>query len=849
MLGNGIVGINDTEFTMYMTNEEIVAMPYIDSSVNNDEKLYCTDVTSVLFDLNENDVPEIYPGIVGVEYPDDLTNVPIRLGLRHIESGKSLTIPIRTNIKYAVEENEGMENHSLILNENNTSVYLMENADEDISQNPTKVGNVTKLFAKNGENNNSLTIEFEHTYTFEEGKKYTLYIPFSESGDGETILGNACDGWARLQIKVVPEYLTWQETGKDWYNESTDAGSWKQSNEAELYMGTKNESQDVNGNDDVTAFTYSPLYFTKITVLDGKELPLVDPTTDANGTSTVANIGNIKYEMAIDTVRNSEAKYQIKPYYINKVEQIYFKPEATLFKQHYLDYQKAWVEFTLERNKPYWMASPLRAVYAGDMYAPYATGKQETPAFEDIEFSYKEDSPYHRWKLPFYQKAWNKAVAYSMIENPTLTAAVADGTNVVGVSAVKSNWSIEYNDVWVPYSIGKGFYMRVDEKEDDAVTVRLPKADKEYTYQQTKAGESLHPVGDRTEAGLLATSLNNATVEVDLTKVNGESATDVEAGEARHFLVGNPYMTYLNMGEFLKVNSSILNNKYWTLANDAPTAVVGTPDVPFTGDDGTLGSVSGTVKPMEAFFIEVKPNVTDEQLKVTFTEAMMSDTEIEATSETKAASFAATNPTLTITAERGETRSVAKLLTSDKAENGYRASEDAVVLLDSELDAPMVYTVAGSRAAQVNAVKKISNIGLGVYNAGDDEVTITISGISRMATPLYLYDAATRQSTRLEGDSYELRVSGDSHGRYYLRNSAMADELENTISIYSARPGEVIVSALQPVKDIRVFALNGAQVRRFSVNTTRYTFTLPAGIYMIQATDGERGQTEKVLVR
>ena len=856
LFGKGLLRINDTEFTMYMTNEEIVAMPYIDSSVNNDEKLYCTDVTSVLFDLNENDVPEIYPGIVGVEYPDDLTNVPIRLGLRHIESGKSLTIPIRTNIKYAVEENEGMTNHSLILNGNNTSVYLMENVDEDISQNPTEVGEVTALFAKDGESNNSLTIEFKHTYPFEEGKGYTLYIPFSESGDGITILGNACDGWARLQIKVVPEYLTWQETGKDWYNESTDAGSWKQSNEAELYMGTKNESQDVNGNDDVTAFTYSPLYFTKITVLDGKELPLVDPTTDANGTSTVANIGNIKYEMAIDTVRNSEAKYQIKPYYINKVEQIYFKPEATLFKQHYLDYQKAWVEFTLERNKPYWMASPLKAVYAGDMYAPYETGVQGrvTPAFEDITFNYETDSPYHRWRLPFYQKAWNKEVAYSMIVNPTLQeGAVADGTNVVGVSAVKSNWSIEYNDVWVPYSIGKGFYMRVDEKEGSAVTVRLPKADKEYTYQQTtRAGESLHPKGDRTEAGLLATSLNDATVEVDLTKVNGESATDVEANEARHFLVGNPYMTYLNMAKFLEVNggkNGILTPKYWTLANGAPTAVVGTPDVPFTGENATAGSVSGKVKPMEAFFIEVKPGVTDDQLEVKFTEAMMSDTEISATAETKAAAFTATNPTLTITAERGETRSVAKLLASDKAENGYRASEDAVVLLDSELDAPMVYTVSGSRAAQVNAVKEISNVGLGVYNAGDEEATITISGISRMASPLYLYDAATRQSTRLEGDSYELRVSGDSHGRYFLRDAELGDELENTISIYSAQQGEVIVSSLRPVKDIRIFALNGSQVRRFSVNTTRYTFTLPAGIYLIQATDGERGQTEKVLVR
>lgn len=251
---------------------------------------------------------------------------------------------------------------------------------------------------------------------------------------------------------------------------------------------------------------------------------------------------------------------------------------------------------------------------------------------------------------------------------------------------------------------------------------------------------------------------------------------------------------------------------------------------------------------MQAFFVELKEPLTgDAKLEVKFTTSMMAEQATTKSMDTK--SYAATNPTLTITAERGETRSVAKLLTSDKAENGYRASEDAVVLLDSELDAPMVYTVAGSRAAQVNAVKKISNIGLGVYNAGDDEATLTISGISRMATPLYLYDAATRQSTRLEGDSYELRVSGDSHGRYFLRDAELGDELENTISIYSARQGEVIVSSLRPVKDIRVFALNGSQVRRFSVNTTRYTFTLPAGIYLIQATDGERGQTEKVLVR
>ena len=145
-------------------------------------------------------------------------------------------------------------------------------------------------------------------------------------------------------------------------------------------------------------------------------------------------------------------------------------------------------------------------------------------------------------------------------------------------------------------------------------------------------------------------------------------------------------------------------------------------------------------------------------------------------------------------------KSKASLLTYDKADNGYKADEDAVVLLDSELDAPMVYTVSGSKAAQVNAVKSIRNIGLGVYNETNDEVTLTIEGVSRLAEPLYLYDAHTRKSVKLEDDSYSLQVAGDSHGRYFLRDSELGSELENTISIYSARRGQVIVSSLRPVR-------------------------------------------------
>lgn len=551
--------------------------------------------------------------------------------------------------------------------------------------------------------------------------------------------------------------------------------------------------------------------------------------------------------MAVNNTGTNNA-IEVVPYYGNKVSQIYFKPKAKLVNQHYLDYEKAWVEFEMSNNDKRWFASPLQDVYAGDFYAPTITGRQETGAFNDITYNGTNS----RWAPAFYQKAWNSTIKYKPDTDEDMKE----------VAAVKSNWSIEYNDVTVSYPIGKGFYLSVEEVPtsnggNGTALVRLPKADAVTDYQYEAAMKASVLRADDTyskaNSGQLAAykntdgSLSNGTVTVKLDDLFGESEDDV-AGEGstltkRHFLVGNPYMTYLNMDEFFNRNSN-LAKKYWRLENGTARAVVGTPDVPF-GEDG---AATGTVEPMEAFFVELEDNATVNDNTITFTPSMMSATEIvEDGATTKGAT--ATNPVITITAERGEIKSVATLSTSDRADNGYKADEDAVVLLDSELDAPMVYTVAGSLAAQVNAVKSIDNIGLGLYNDSREEVTITINGLSRSANPLYLYDAHTGKSVKMEGDSHSMTIGGDSHGRYYLRNSEPGSELDNAISIQSTQRGRVIVSAIRSVKEIKAFSLSGSQVCGFSVNSTQYGFDLPAGIYMIYASDGERERTEKVIVR
>lgn len=847
-LFNELLGDNETEPKLIIGDgrsqaeirwtEKVVAIPYVPSITSPSNSYeFCTEPQEQTLAISSS--PTMKVGFPNITYPDLMNGVPLRVGLHHLASGATLVnVPIQKGITFGMASGD---NRAIGLpSQNNRTIYLRQ------GQNYLPVGTVTALSANTSEGG-SLSLSFSYNNNnnplFAEGEIYSLYIPFGEY-EGNNQVEGSCEGYAILPIKVVPEYLTWQgnEEGNNvWYND----GMWKQSTKGELFFNVGEEGTDANGSDPDLSKAFTPLYFTKITIPEGKQtLALEDLKSENNQPIEIPEgadaTENIQYDMAVDQEGNN---LKVVPYYINKVDQIYFKPGATLMNQHLLTYNKAWVEFYLGKNQPKWMTSPLHATYAGDFYAPKENGNQDTPAFADITYNTETNS---RWGLPFYQKAWNKGVAYSLN---------ADGTSFSDVAAVKSNWSIEYNDVWVPYSIGKGFYVRYGEGEDgekEQVKMRLPKADTNYGYETKSLSTA---PGTRTNAYRLAgtNGEEHGTVTLDLSTVDGDDA---------HYLIGNPYMTYLDMTKFFEANTS-LAKKYWTLEDGATAGhVVGTPDVSF--DEQAVGYVAGTgtVAPMQAFFVELASNpegqaegdeATTPTKTIKFTPAMMAPT-VEGLPETQTNSLrlAATNPMITLTATCGDLRSHATLLAADGANNGYIAAEDAVALIDSELSAPVVYSVAGSQAAQVNAVKEIRNVGLGVYAEGNREVTLTLSGLDRFVTPLSLYDAETHKSQRLEGDRFSLTVNGSSHGRYFLRSeqpTGTESIAAQSITIYSAEPGKVIIDALQPIRLIRAFRIDGAQERQWEVNSTHQTLYLPAGIYVIHVSDGTIAQVEKVIVR
>jgi len=825
------------DFLLKVNGEQIVAMPYIKTGLTTDGGfaiLYCTNEATVDFDLAESAIPELYPGMSAVTYPETFVGgAPLRLGLMHLDDKQELTIPLRTdNIKI-------VDNKTYYLGApaaGSASVHL-DSLDLDYPE----IGTLESLEVGKDNSPNTLKLKWnaDAKQYFKEGGIFHLLVPFVQRNkDTDEVASSECDGLLSVEIKVVPEYLTWKgDADAVWYNDN----NWNQSTEKELYMGSNGENTDANGSDPIEN-AFAPLYFTKITIDPNKrgssgELVLEEPNEDGDGFLSITTNGkateNIQYDLAVD--KDQEGNLKVKPYYINKVSEIYFKPKAKLVNQHRLDYSKAWVEFEIPDKGKRWMTSPLQDVYAGDIYAP-TSGRQETEAFAPINYT---NGTYSRWNPAFYQKAWNEAVTYY---------TTPDGASPQSVDAVQSNWSIEYNDVNVPYKIGKGFYLSVEDVTGGgSALVRLPKADAVSEYKYETKSTALRAELSKTNSGKLVNMENN----------DGELGFTLNLnevyGDGKHFLIGNPFMSNLDMERFFEKNGNQeagqgkLVKKYWVLKDGATSAtVVGTPDVGFEGGEGE----NGIVEPMQAFFVELDGELNAANSTVIFTPEMMITTKkSEKGPSTKSAS--AVNPIITLTAERGDVRSVARLITSDKADNNYKESEDAVVLLDSELDAPMVYSVAGNRAAQVNALRSIDNIPVGVYNSRKGDVTVMIEGMAQLAEPLYLYDAYTRKSTLLEGDSHTLEISGESHGRYYLRSSAIGSVGDNAIAIYSVQSGKVIVSSTQEVRNIKVYSLSGAMVKNYvNLNTPQYTFNLPAGVYVVHA-EGKDGtvKVEKVIVR
>lgn len=656
-----------------------------------------------------------------------------------------------------------------------------------------------------------------------EGYWYEGVLIFREDGSqGTTVL---CSGEVYIRFAVVPEYATWNPTANSrmsaaWNNDE----NWRRSDHGELYKGADKYTDYSSGG-------YVPMKFTKVTIpdLSGLYFPSLGYIAYQKSTGIATKLSNAKGDAATTNIQydmlaqwdanteshglNADGNLEFEPFYGNTCDQIYFKPGGELLNQCYLIYNKAWVEKKMKPNIWYALTSPLQDTYAGDIYVPAASGRQETEAFEPISFS---PSVNNRVTSPVYQRSWDDASAQEVTLGGNYSAYDYSGTDISfdsqSLSALSAHWSHVYNKVDRKYQPLEGVAIRMGDKytmgASGEVLLRLPKADTQYTYVSASQQQStLSKNVDKQNAYRLVV---NADAQENALGTMSYSLVKLSDGN-NYYLVGNPYMATLSMHKFLKANPSLQSSFY--VYENGVLKLYNQLDMSTT----TYESKNDVkISPMQSFFVRLKDGQSASQLN--FTSAMTVDREVFG--GVKTASDEEQNlTTLTLTASASGYRSRSRIVLDASASEDYDDVEDAQLLYDAQLkEVPVVYTVAGDEAVALNSLPDVDWLPLGVVGKSSS-VGLKIDGISRLSSPLYLYDAATRKYQELK-EKEEVKVMANEHGRYFLTQTRSTTGIEDAemgesdVKIYSPARGLFVVSKVggSLLNKVEVYTLDGKLV-------------------------------------
>lgn len=566
---------------------------------------------------------------------------------------------------------------------------------------------------------------------------------------------------------------------------------------------------------------------------------------------TTENIGaatkNIEYDLLADpdyeqelfgSINNPDKSqghsYSCVRFYGNACDEIYIKPESEILHTEFLTYNKARVDYEIAPNRWYMLASPLKGVVSGDMYLPTGSNvgkyaRQETPAFREINY---DNTNYTRWKPAVYMRGWDKT-----------TATVVRSDDTKPSYGIKGSWSNLYNDVDVPFTPGTGF--SVGTKTDKATTstngkvlFRLPKADGKYTYYGNgeTTGGNITTIKEDNRAG-------NGRFHISPDE-KGQNVVESCSASSTGGMFGNPFMSHLDMEKFFEKNNSS-ENVYYIMGKSATKTVL-------FGDNYTLSTGTDDngqyVAPLQSFIVK-------DLASATFNTDMIAKAPTTGNVGLRSATVAPAEeplPQLRITATRDGVRNTAVVAGLATASDSYVEGEDAALLINEEVAAPQVYTLAGNQMVAINVTPDLAEIPVGIH--GKDATPVELSfKLSGAMKNVKLVDKQTGKRYDVT-DGLTLTVPGNTYGRYFLNGSiATSNEIiaRNHIIFYNSAPGRIDVSSVDALSEVTVYDIAGRALRTLrNLNTpTASVDHLAPGIYVVRAESGSQTVSEKVEVK
>lgn len=866
------------------TKQNITVIP-IEPETLDPDVTYCYEPQE-LHVMVDGKAPGMKDGQTDTAYPTYMTNVPIRLSLTELTQVRvaeaadnfndvpatQMQVPLRDIRLVNTGSAVGMK--ELFFNDGGghtyAPIYLTATNDPDMqvfvatgtgtnNLEMKRVGRITNLTAGTGDANPSMQFYFFKEFQPKEGYTYTIQLNFEEKFPGakpdDAI--EACEGTLVADLKIVPANLIW--TGAAGNSDWTNDRNWARADKTELHNTgsylTNEANKSSNG--------FVPIHSTNVIIAPGANAPdlyAVSANNETEDEKLVDDLNHnsaskdIQYELKIQKQLNANNNYACSSFRTYQVKNVVLQPNAELLHTERLNYQKAWMEYALDADRWYTLGVPLKGVYAGDWYAPTATGRQETEYFQDVTFN---TTNYDRFSPAVYQRGWDKGEAKLYYLNtpgdPNTVAATPRDV------AIRAEWSASYNDVNVYYGEG-GFSIKTKSSNKTGapysqLLFRVPKEDTSYDYFVNDNPTGSNATGiDRVgkEAGRFFTDDGNGTFSLTATN---------RVTNNRFFLLGNPLACGLDMTKFFAANTG-LEKKYWILTASGQTAVMrgdnATGWVAANGE-GTF-TTDGILAPGQGFF--VKATTPGTTFTANFTPEMQTSAGATQTIlRAPASPFASLTPTLQIVASRGDLRSEAIVMKKSESQNDFDGAEDLETLLDAtQADAPTVYTMAGHQAATINQRRAMHRLPLGIYSSSDETTLLTFKGLHTFNETLSLLDNLTGEITPLTLNAKNgiatAEVAGNAAGRYFILSSETSTEDVEMDDATDARPivmadkGKVTITSCSshPLTFVHVVGTDGRTLYRMTPFTPTLSVPLSPGVYVIECRTDEAVTNAKVTV-
>ncbi|WP_289075558.1 hypothetical protein, partial [uncultured Bacteroides sp.] len=267
---------------------------------------------------------------------------------------------------------------------------------------------------------------------------------------------------------------------------------------------------------------------------------------------------------------------------------IYFEPGAELDNTPAFSENcpaKVFIDTNLEGGKYSLFSAPLNGMYTGDMFV----SNTDPECFVSLnETTYPEQ----RFSPIIYQRFWSK------------TVKMVDGNGSISdVDIDQTDWSGTFNAVSTDYQPAQGFSIRPGKDgESGNYTFRFPKEHETYNFFYANGVAT----GD-------SRTIVRSSVGKFIMNQYGKCYLSIEKSGTR-FLLGNPFMTHLDIREFLAQNTNV----------SAVEIYDGSKYVSVTLNGGnlvsTLAETPTSVAPMGAIFVKAKTAGT--RLDVNLTRGM-----------------------------------------------------------------------------------------------------------------------------------------------------------------------------------------------------------------------------------